>query len=187
MDNAALLDQLMGADRNISATEKSARNIWDIGICPFFLCGLSPWQELRGATSTQHRVLLMQAYDRSIGVRDPEKLVCDASLRRDWLALPQTVRDRYGFERALLQCLDDLIQNVERRSLAALEKSDEAFRTTVMTPLEVQKLASLECEMEDRTREAERLGREGQVVAAAASLKAADALRHRKNILELHP
>ena len=71
MDNAALLDQLMGADRNVSASERSARNIWDRGICPFFLCGLSPWQELRGATSAQHRALLTQAYDRSIGVRDP--------------------------------------------------------------------------------------------------------------------
>ena len=128
MDNAALLDQLMGADRNVSASERSARNIWDRGICPFFLCGLSPWQELRGATSAQHRALLTQAYDRSIGVRDPGRLVCDASLRREWRALPQAMRDKYGFERALLHCLDDLIQNVERRSLAALEKSDEAFR-----------------------------------------------------------
>ena len=37
------------------------------------------------------------------------------------------MRDKYGFERALLHCLDDLIQNVERRSLAALEKSDITF------------------------------------------------------------
>ena len=45
----ALLDELMGAERDVDLSVRGRKKFWEADVCKFYLAGLSPYKVLRGA------------------------------------------------------------------------------------------------------------------------------------------
>ena len=90
----AMMDELMGRDRNLPEEEKRESEFWDADICKYYLCGISPHQLFRNTKSD------LGPYDK---IESPE---CKAK----WDALTQQEKDSYGYEHETLIFLEDLAQ-----------------------------------------------------------------------------
>jgi len=110
----AMLDGLMGSDRNMTGEEKekNKRTFDSKDVDKTFLCGCSPWV-LLGDTKS------------STMLRDGWDLVQDNFLKREWDELPQEEKDKYGFEYDTMKILENLVGQMDRRIAANKARLDE--------------------------------------------------------------
>ena len=76
----ALLDELMGAERDVDLSVRGRKKFWEADVCKFYLAGLSPYKVLRGArgyAAQGYDVWLRHAYAHGLGER-PEHIDLDA-------------------------------------------------------------------------------------------------------------
>ena len=171
-DAAKLLDQLMGRQRNQTSEEKVRHkaHFSDANICKFYLAGLSPYTTFRSTKSD------LGPYD---GVED-------ADCKAEWDALDQGEKDRYGYERELLDFLSNLLVRVDRkisRSRERIRSQTEAevrawqrLAEETLNPAEQARLATIADELPPLVAEIDTLGRTGSVDAALAAVARMEAL-----------
>ena len=169
---AALLDQLMGRQRNQTSEEKVRHkaHFSDANICKFYLAGLSPYTTFQSTKSD------LGNYD---GVED-------ADCKAEWDALNQGEKDRYGYERDLLDFLSNLVSRVDRKISRSRERIRSQTEAEVrewqrraeetLSPAEQARLATIAEELPPLVAEIDALGREGSVDAALAAVVRMEAL-----------
>ena len=97
----ALLDQLMGQERNVEVEKRKGlrRRFSDDDIDKFYLCGCSPYELFKNTKS-------------DLG-ENPK--VIDEGCKAEWDALSQEEKDKYGYEYDTWQFLEKLVVDVDRK------------------------------------------------------------------------
>uniref|UniRef100_A0A6U2Y012 Luc7-like protein 3 n=1 Tax=Lotharella globosa TaxID=91324 RepID=A0A6U2Y012_9EUKA len=156
MDAArALLDSLMGAERNaaLEDREKYRRKFTDRTVCKHFLCGLCPYQMLDQTKS-------------DVGEHKGGK-EHDLRCKQEWESLSPEERKEYGFEYDLLEWLERLVRECDERIAASKrrieEKEQEKPPEKKLNPEEQEKVLKLTVEMDELVAKAEALGEQGEV------------------------
>lgn len=106
-DQRALLDQLMGRTRDLPDDEKAAkrRKFYDKDVCKFYLAGLSPYSLFRNSKSAS----FLDNYGNSYTKEEDE----DCKVEYD--ALPQDMKDKYGYDYQLFDFLTDLLRKCDQK------------------------------------------------------------------------
>ncbi|GAB1602374.1 luc7-like protein 3 [Argonauta hians] len=168
---AALLDELMGRDRNLQPTEKRSELKWDDPeVCKYFLCGFCP-----------HELFVNTRAD----LGNCEKIHDDV-LRKEYARSGRF--EKMGYEEEFMRFLQTLISDVERRIRRGHQRL--ALNSTQGTPssnaaaLKEEKVAMLTERINDLVQQAENLGCEGKVEEAQGVMKLCDLLREERKVLE---
>jgi len=167
----AMLDGLMGSDRNMTGEEKekNKRTFDSKDVDKTFLCGCSPWV-LLGDTKS------------STMLRDGWDLVQDNFLKREWDELPQEEKDKYGFEYDTMKILENLVGQMDRRIAANKARLDEGNE---LPPEILKQKKELDDGIAELQRRAEELGEQGDVDAASQHISdAAQMTEQRDELVE---
>jgi len=157
----ALLDSLMGAQRNIDMDDQERKSWKDSDVCKLFLVGFCPYELFLGTKSDMglckklHEEHLRQVY-----------------------AVKARTRTKTKYERRFLDFLTDVIHSLDnkiRRANERLnEKEDEAEEVQtpedILTPAQKDRLQEIKNEIDRKNRKMEFCGNEGRVEEAQALL-----------------
>eukprot|EP00462_Mataza_sp_D1_P013216 CAMPEP_0175161822 /NCGR_PEP_ID=MMETSP0087-20121206/24817_1 /TAXON_ID=136419 /ORGANISM="Unknown Unknown, Strain D1" /LENGTH=395 /DNA_ID=CAMNT_0016450277 /DNA_START=34 /DNA_END=1221 /DNA_ORIENTATION=+ len=169
MDAArALMDQLMGKQRDLAADDKSRhkRHFWDSDIDKFYLCGLNP-----------HTLFFNTRVD--LGPSGKEE---DEECKAEWDALSQDEKDKYGYEHDLMTKLQELVRSCD----STIEKNKARVAKEVqLSPEDMEKLAKVKKQITELTSKMEELGDMGQVDDAQALIIEIDGLMKEKQTIEM--
>ena len=190
----ALLDELMGAERDVDLSVRGRKKFWEADVCKFYLAGLSPYKVLRGArgyAAQGYDVWLRHAYAHGLGER-PEHIDLDAykldgALKAQYDALPAAEKAKYGYDRMLRDCLASLVKQCDRRAAQTatrLRGDGAAGADATACAAALAKLEDLDAKIKNKSDEAERLGEGGDVEESMRALGEADALRARRAEVE---
>jgi hypothetical protein len=104
----ALLDQLMGAERDVRLEERTGKckMFYEDDVCKYHLCGLSPYFLFQNTKSD------LGPYKCSDGVTAKKRY--DAC-KHQWEELSQEEKDKYGYEFELMALLQDLVNDLDRK------------------------------------------------------------------------
>jgi len=173
----AMMDQLMGEDRDLPPDQRSGRGraFEDPEVDRAHLCGCSPF------------VVLANTKSESMLPPLDGPLVQDDKLKARWDALPQAEKDRYGFEHETLNLLRSLVDEMDRR-IAALkarvEAAPEVPEAEICPPETSEALQGLKDQIEELQVRAEAAGDAGAIDESLALNEQAEALGRRKAELE---
>jgi len=166
----ALLDQLMGNERDVKLDERTnkKRHFTDEDVCKYHLCGLSPYTLFRNTKSDL------------MGGDEYDKKVCEES-KAQWEALSQEEKDKYGYEWELKVCLEKLVRDVDHKvrrgnERVAAEERQLASQGLNTQDLEEEKQAYLK-KAEELNDLAEKAGEEGDVDKATELMQQAKDLQ----------
>jgi RNA-binding protein Luc7-like 2 len=155
----ALLDQLMGLERDVKLDERTnkARHFSDDDVCKYHLCGLSPYTLFR---NTKSDLTPAEGYNKT-----PIE-----ECKAQWDELSQEEKDKHGYEWDLYILLEQFVRDADRkvtRGKARVEAEDRARkeRGDDTTDLEEEKGVLIKT-MEDLNAKAEAAGEEGDVEVA---------------------
>ena len=172
-EQRALLDQLMGQDRDLPTERKRKRHFSDPGVCKFFLCGLCPYELFANTKSDLG------------GHRHGE--VDDEEMRREWNKLSQEEKDRYGYEWDLLRFLEDIVAKCDRKVHRNQERVVQEEKDAAPSREEVQALVGLERQMEDLIMSATALAEQRKGEEAMDLMREVAELEKRRQRLLSHP
>ena len=169
-EQRALLDQLMGVNRDGGGEEK-VTDFADDSVCKYFLLDMCPHVLLHnakgadlGPCSRDHNELAKIAYDE---LKDDEK----AFWNRE-------------FSRQLFRRIDGLIEDADRKYRNGLRRIQREF-PEVRLPAEIQsQINDLKNQAKDMTRQAEEAAEQGNVSSSQKAMTEVD--RIRKEIEELN-
>eukprot|EP00954_Amorphochlora_amoebiformis_P026422 1379130-Amorphochlora_amoeboformis.AAC.2 len=156
MDAArALLDSLMGAERNaaLEDREKLRRKFWDRTVCKHYLCGLCPYELLAQTRSDvgEHKTAAEH----------------DLRCKQEWESLTAEERKEYGYEYDLLEWMEQLVRQCDERIAMSKrrleEKEEEKPIEKKLSEEEAEKVLQLRAQMDQLIAKAENLGEEGKV------------------------
>lgn len=139
----------------------------DPDVCKFFVCGFCPYEEFRRTKND---------------VGDCPQ-VHDEGCRSQWEALDDREKDRYSYERDLMRKMDRFMMDLQRR----IDSNKQRLAATQQPLYLADDKATLEKmtkDIDDLLAHAAKLGEEGDIDAAEAATKQADALRERRSTLE---
>ncbi|KAH8852362.1 Luc7-like protein 3 [Schistosoma japonicum] len=167
----ALLDELMGKNRNACNGESSGGPHWsDDDVCKFYLCGFCP-HDLFVNTKTDlgqcpksHDERMREAYKKSSRF------------------------NKMGYEQDFVHYLTQLLEDVEKRIRRGHERL--AVNKCVNNPDPIgasekkEKIAALTKRINDLVKQAEELGTEGKVDQAQGVLKLCEQLKFERSQLE---
>ena len=188
----ALLDELMGAERDLDLETKAKKKFWEPDVCKFYLAGLSPYKvlkETRGYAANGYDNWLKHAYCHALRLDEhPTKVACerfkvDVGLKAQYDALPAEERAKYGYERLLYECLQSLVKQGDRRIEQHAERLS-ATRAVTVDEATIAKIAALDAAYGAKTEESERLGEVGEIEESMRAMAEADDLRREKVDLE---
>ena len=128
-DFAAMLDEMMGPERNIDLDKVTGkrRRFDDEDVDRHFLVGCSPYQLFQGS---KKNIGYLDEFARHVGM-DParnSRMVCDEACKAEYEALPQTEKDRLGWERDTFFLLGFLIKRCDDRVRNAREQLEAHAR-----------------------------------------------------------
>ena len=128
-DFAAMLDEMMGPERNIDLDKVTGkrRTFDDEDVDRHFLVGCSPYQLFQGS---KKNIGYLDEFARHAGI-DParnSRMVCDEACKAEYDALPQTEKDRLGWERDTFFLLGFLIKRCDDRVRNAREQLEAHAR-----------------------------------------------------------
>jgi len=164
----ALLDSLMGAQRNNDMDERERKSWKDSDVCKHFLVGFCPYELFLGSKS-------------DIGVCGK---LHEEHLRQTYVAKARS-RNKIKYERRFLDFLSDLIRTLDnkiRRSNERLnekdEESDEVLTTDdVLSREQKERLKVIDDEINRKNKKMERCGDEGRVEEAQGLLAEVEKLK----------
>ncbi|XP_046369988.1 luc7-like protein 3 isoform X1 [Haliotis rufescens] len=168
---AALLDELMGRDRNLAPSEQRSETHWsDPEVCKYFLCGFCP-----------HELFVNTRADLG-----PCDKIHDDLLRKEYVK--STRFERMGYEDDFMRFLQGLISDVEKRirrghMRLALNSTQGSLNGNLPSQKE-EKITMLTEKINELVNQAEQLGCEGKVEEAQGVMKLCDQLREERRQLE---
>ena len=176
-EQRALLDQLMGSQRDIPDHKKREVHFYDREIDKFWLLGVQPFDLFRNTSWSPRLASIYRGsmgYDlqRSMGREQP------LAVLPEWNALPQDKQDAYGYEHELCIFLEALIRSCDKN----VEKARDAHErgATDVTPQEAQQLLDLETKIADIQKRSEAAVESGDVDTSLSLLAEVDQLEQKK-------
>ena len=175
-DFAAMLDEMMGPERNIDLDKVTGkrRRFDDEDVDRHFLVGCSPYQLFQGS---KKNIGYLDEFARHVGM-DParnSRMVCDEACKAEYEALPQTEKDRLGWERDTFFLLGFLIKRCDDRVRNAREQL-EAHARRVEDKVAERKVG-WQTRIDAKMRASEEAGEAGLVDECQKLIAEADALR----------
>jgi len=170
MDNKAILDELMGKDRNLLPTEKKrAVHFSDPEICKHFICGFCPSELFTntksdlGACNKNHDEGCKQEYQRYRSKED------------------------YPFEKEFITYLERLVDELDRRIKRGHERLDhQDDKTDVpVTGVGSEKLTAMSSKIQSILQQIEDLGEEGKVDESQQLMSVIDQIKAEQELLVL--
>jgi len=163
-----MMDEMMGEDRNLVEEEKAnrRRHFSDSDIDKFFLCGLSPHSALQNTKS-------------DIGSTTQKQ---DQKMKDMWDAVPQEEKDKYGYERELLEFCESLIVDMDRKIKREVERIGPQDHTGLSEEHEKQ-CTALDAQIKELQQRAEQLGEDGEVDKAQEAFSQAETMKQKKNLI----
>ena len=170
----ALLDQLMGLERDVKLDERTGKckMFYEPDVCKYHLCGMSPYFLFNNTKSD------LGPYKTADGVSDKK---CYDECKVQWEALPQSEKDAYGYEYELFVLCRDLVNNLEDKIRAQKSRLADADRVAEQTygknsDREEEKKIMAD-KIDELNTEAEKAGEEGEVDKAMELMEQAKQLR----------
>ncbi|CAL6292602.1 unnamed protein product [Bathycoccus prasinos] len=186
----AMLDQLMGAERDVPLDERVNRKklFTDEDVDKYFLCGfdVTMFKNTKSADEIARalRVPVQQAskQEHPCGVQSME-------LRAEFQVLTDRERSKYNYEKETKKILDRLVSDCDRRIRIATERVEmeraERARVYGMVPVhDKQALAQLADQTQCMQKKIEQLGIIGDVDGAEKAMKELDEIAERRKKLE---
>ncbi|PSC67262.1 Luc7 3 [Micractinium conductrix] len=172
-DIRAQLDALMGQDRNLPLQEQGKRSrerkYDDESVCKFYICGFCPYEEFRRTKN-------------DYGYDCPN--VHDDNCRKQWEALDDRSKERYGYESELLKRFDRLLVDLRKRIDANSSRLVAADTPATLNPEDVARLDAMAAQANELVQRAATLGEQGDVDAAQAAAAQAEALKAQRVAFE---
>jgi len=165
----ALLDELMGKDRNIHPTEKTNRIIHftDPDICKFYICGFCPHELFTNTKS-------------DLG---PCKQVHDDACKEDFQR--SSKKHTFPFERDFIAFLEKMVDDLDRKIRKGHERvdnQDEKLETPLSGEI-AEKVTALSNRIQALLKQIEDLGEEGRVDESQQLMKVVDQLKAEKETI----
>lgn len=164
----ALLDELMGRERNTPLQERSNRKLKfsDPEICKYQLCGLCPYT-LFTNTRSYLGACKYEMHDE-IGMDE---------IQAQYDALSERDKHSYGYERDLLALLEQLSRDMDRKIERAKERASKESAPRELTDEDRVKLDEILNRQKGLVESSEKMAEEGDVDASMALAQQADALK----------
>jgi len=176
-EQRALLDQLMGSQRDVPEDRKRQVHFYDKEIDKFWLLGVQPFDLFRN-TSWSPR--LSSIYRGSMGWEMSARMGREQplALLPEWNALSQDKQDNYGYEHELWLFLESLIRSCDKN----VEKARDAHERNPMdiTAQDAQQLLDLETKIKDIQQRSEAAAERGDVDVSLALLAEVDGLEKQR-------
>ena len=176
-EQRALLDQLMGSQRDVPDHKKREVHFYDREIDKFWLLGVQPFDLFRNTSwsprlASIYRGSMGYDLERSMGREQP------LAVLPEWNALPQDKQDAYGYEHELCIFLEALIRSCDKN----VEKARDAHErgATDVTPQEAQQLLDLETKIAEIQKRSEAAAESGDVDTSLSLLAEVDQLEQKK-------
>ncbi|XP_067931603.1 luc7-like protein 3 [Watersipora subatra] len=170
---AALLDELMGRNRNANPDDKAGNIKWaDDEVCKRFLCGYCP----------------SELFTNTKADLGPCNLIHDESLRKEYQASDKF--EKMGYEEAWIEGLEEIVNDVDKKikrghQRLAMTQEGDTPANPVSGPRNDQ-IVTLTTKINDLVENAEKLGNEGKVEEAQGVMKLCEQLRkerhHQENL-----
>ncbi|KAI3426396.1 hypothetical protein D9Q98_008766 [Chlorella vulgaris] len=187
----AMLDQLMGKDRNVPLDQRIEKQTRFsdpevckhalAGLCPFAPCGsvlcvLScapppPFGSLRGLFANTKSHLGPCEFELHEDHLDFD------GLKAAYDALSAAEKERYGYERSLLRLLARLVSDMDRKIEKAQERAKLESMPKPLTPQQQAEVDGLRDQAKALTERSEQLAEQGDVDASMAALAQAERMR----------
>eukprot|EP00467_Chlorarachnion_reptans_P024378 CAMPEP_0114500446 /NCGR_PEP_ID=MMETSP0109-20121206/7966_1 /TAXON_ID=29199 /ORGANISM="Chlorarachnion reptans, Strain CCCM449" /LENGTH=331 /DNA_ID=CAMNT_0001678103 /DNA_START=71 /DNA_END=1064 /DNA_ORIENTATION=+ len=173
----ALLDQLMGKERNASfeEREKMQRHFWDDDVCKYFLVGLCPYELFKNTKSD------LGEYDKLFDMR----------AKTEWDNLSQEDKDKYPYQWDLMDFLKRLIEDCNRRIQRNKERCemDEKIKNEPkkLNEDEARRLGEIQTEIAKISKEAEEYGENGDVEQARVLSMRVESLKTESELIMKKP
>uniref|UniRef100_A0A7S3NNJ6 Uncharacterized protein n=1 Tax=Aureoumbra lagunensis TaxID=44058 RepID=A0A7S3NNJ6_9STRA len=185
-DASALLDELMGQERNAALSVKAKKKFWEDDVCKFYLVGLSPYNLLkntRGYKLSGFEAWVRQAYLSSVNCKNPASMVCDINLRSQYQAENEEDKNKYGYNFLLFNCLTYLIRQMDRRISINREKIAKAEADAIPEEI-IKQIMEIEQEIKTKIQESEQLGEVGEIEESMRLANQAETLKIKKRTIE---
>jgi len=130
---AAMLDELMGPERNVPLDQRTnrKRHFTDPDTCKYYICGLSPHLLFKNTKSADDVYRVLGDYTAT----------ADPDVKAEWDQLEQSKKDEYGYEHELWQLLEKLVGECDKR----ISRANERIKRDLEHPLySVEDSAKLE-------------------------------------------
>ncbi|KAJ1463174.1 hypothetical protein M885DRAFT_610191 [Pelagophyceae sp. CCMP2097] len=183
-----LLDELMGQERDLDLAARAKSRFWEADVEKFYLLGCSPYALLRPTKGfpTGVDAWVRHAYASALDLpetHDPAALKSDCELKAQYDALPAQEKEKFGYERALRNCIDSLVRQSERRILANQAKV-AAPAAPALDDATLRRIADLDAQYAAKVAEAERLGESGDIDESMRAAAEAERLQTTKRHVE---
>ena len=171
----ALLDQLMGSQRDVPDHEKKEMHFWDRRVDKFWLVGLQPFDIFK---NTLWSPKMAGLYRHALGREYDPDVEQPLDVLPAWERLSDAERDAYGYEHELHAFLVALVEACDK-SVARAREAHEA-KATEVTGEEAAKVFALDEQIKKVEKEAERAGEAGDVDTSLALMAQIDAINAQK-------
>jgi len=169
MDSArALLDELMGKERDVPPEHKSnrVRKFHDDDICKYELCGLCPYSLFK---NTRSDLGMCKYTDHG-----------DESVKEQWAALDDKEKLKYPYQHELLSELEQLTREMDRKIQRAKDRAEKESAPRPLSDKDKEALEELDRKAKEALEKAEQLGEEGDVDGAQVFSLQAEAFAKQK-------
>ncbi|KAJ8614121.1 hypothetical protein CTAYLR_004620 [Chrysophaeum taylorii] len=174
----ALLDELMGPQRDIPESQRREIKFDEPEIDKFWLVGMNPFDMFR---NTPWSTRLPDIYRRAIGKEYGGEKSQPKEVLSQWAELPEKAKEKYGYEGQLYQFLDELVRNNDRTVMRA-RQAHEA-KACEITDADAERLRAVESEISLLTKEAEAAGEEGDVDGSLSLMTRVEDLNKQKEAI----
>mmetsp|Transcript_20647 Transcript_20647/g.30546 ORF Transcript_20647/g.30546 Transcript_20647/m.30546 type:complete len:313 (+) Transcript_20647:86-1024(+) len=171
-EQRALLDQLMGKERNVPLNERTnrRRHFSDSDVCKFHLVGLCPYALFSNTKS--------ELGGHPNGEEDDDRM------KAMYEELPEEEREKYRYDRKLYNFLEDLVAGVDRKVERNRERCALENRANGLPEESLQRLIEIEATTKEKTEQAEKLANDGEIDDAQTLLEEVDVLNAEKQEIE---
>eukprot|EP00210_Caulerpa_lentillifera_P004300 g4103.t1 len=156
MDSArALLDELMGKDRNVPLSDKKVKELrfTDSNVCKYELAGLCPFTLFKNTKSD----LGQCQYELHSDHLDWEKV------SHQWNALTDKQKSKYSNERELFRYLDGLVKEMDRKIARSKERAEKESAPRELKPEDRVQLEGIQTKLKEALDKAEQSGEMGDI------------------------
>ena len=178
-DQRALLDELMGTQRDIPEDKKREIRFDDKDIDKFWLVGLQPFDMFR---NTPWSPKLPELYRRAVGRhwtgKEKEQ---PRHVLEQWAAVPEEAKVKYGYEGELYAFLEELVKTNDRTVQKA--RTNHEAKASEITDDDAAKLKSIEDDIDSYTKQAEAAGENGDIDVSLTYMSKVEELQKRKTLL----
>lgn len=168
----ALLDQLLGSNRDIhpSVSSQRKRNFYDEDVCKYYLSGLCPYHELFKNTKSD--------------LGPCHYLLHDETLRDEYYNLSDNEKHKYGYERDTLMKLHELLRDMDRKIMKNKLRANEENAPKPLTEESQRMVQDMGEHIKRLISSSQKLGEEGNVDHSLQKAQEAENMKIEKENLE---